>query len=270
VQDCDRRVFGVGEFVKVCCLFSLHGGCCCFWLTRPTFIQAGAEIHPTLSPAHIIMGIKETPLHELVTSPVSSPSPSRTTAMIPRTHLMFSHTTKGQPYNMELLSRFLKRMEGDRNEDVQREGMQPRLIDYELIVGEDGKRCVGFGWFAGGSFLVLTSPRFPPLSRTFVLTSEIRFVAFRGVRIYSDAKLYICCTLNSGGRTRIALSDGSRPSRTGRRQSVLGTSFCSVPILPLLYSFQINPNPITDLTFHFHSIHHVHIRTLLYRLYAQS
>jgi alpha-aminoadipic semialdehyde synthase len=161
VQDCDRRVFGVGEFVKVCCLFSLHGGCCCFWLTRPTFIQAGAEIHPTLSPAHIIMGIKETPLHELVTSPVSSPSPSRTTAMIPRTHLMFSHTTKGQPYNMELLSRFLKRMEGDRNEDVQREGMQPRLIDYELIVGEDGKRCVGFGWFAGGSFLVLTSYFFP-------------------------------------------------------------------------------------------------------------
>lgn len=31
------------------------------------------------------------------------------------------------------------------------EGGFPRLIDYELITGEDGKRTVGFGWFAGGT-----------------------------------------------------------------------------------------------------------------------
>ena len=31
-----------------------------------------------------------------------------------------------------------------------RVGMEPRLVDYELILGEDGKRSVGFGWFAGG------------------------------------------------------------------------------------------------------------------------
>lgn len=30
--------------------------------------------------------------------------------------------------------------------------MLPRLIDYELLVGEDGKRTVGFGWFAGGEY----------------------------------------------------------------------------------------------------------------------
>ena len=51
---------------------------------------------------------------------------------------MFSHTVKGQMYNMELHSKFL----GSAN--------APRLIDYELLTGEDGKRTVGFGWFAGG------------------------------------------------------------------------------------------------------------------------
>ncbi|THH32666.1 hypothetical protein EUX98_g1482, partial [Antrodiella citrinella] len=40
---------------------------------------------------------------------------------------------------MELLSKFLG----------PQEALPPRLIDYELLTGEDGKRTVGFGWFAG-------------------------------------------------------------------------------------------------------------------------
>jgi alpha-aminoadipic semialdehyde synthase len=110
-------------------------------VTDYTLFQAGAKVHPTLEPAHIVLGIKETPLDELVTSAVPmpgiSPGPS-----VPRTHLMFSHTTKGQPYNMELLSRFLSSQKNP--------SLQPRLIDYELLVGSDGKRTVGFGWLAGG------------------------------------------------------------------------------------------------------------------------
>ncbi|OJA21128.1 hypothetical protein AZE42_04358 [Rhizopogon vesiculosus] len=117
IQDCDRRVFPIDHFIK-----------------------AGAKVHPTLEPAHIVLGIKETPLDELVTSPVPMPGPGSTSS-VPRTHLMFSHTTKGQPYNMELLSRFLSAEESLSS--------QPRLIDYELLVGNDGKRTVGFGWFAG-------------------------------------------------------------------------------------------------------------------------
>ncbi|TBU53061.1 hypothetical protein BD310DRAFT_952348 [Dichomitus squalens] len=31
------------------------------------------------------------------------------------------------------------------------DALLPRLIDYELLTGEDGKRTVGFGWFAGGA-----------------------------------------------------------------------------------------------------------------------
>lgn len=68
---------------------------------------------------------------------------------------MFSHTTKGQAYNMGLLSKFLRKKDaiedgnGEIGVDVKK-GLKPRLIDYELLVGEDGKRTVGFGWFAGG------------------------------------------------------------------------------------------------------------------------
>ncbi|KIJ19435.1 hypothetical protein PAXINDRAFT_68974 [Paxillus involutus ATCC 200175] len=112
IQDCDRRVFPIDQYIK-----------------------AGARVHPTLEPAHIVLGIKETPLNELITSP---PRTTGSASPVPRTHLMFSHTTKGQPYNMELLSRFLGR-----------DHLLPRLIDYELLIGPDGKRTVAFGWFAG-------------------------------------------------------------------------------------------------------------------------
>jgi hypothetical protein len=64
---------------------------------------------------------------------------------------------------MELLSRFVKGRGGvggrvgghgsGENWTGSRARMEPRLVDYELILGEDGKRCVGFGWFAGGMSL---------------------------------------------------------------------------------------------------------------------
>ncbi|CAL1702401.1 unnamed protein product [Somion occarium] len=117
VQDCERRVWSSKEFV-----------------------EAGARVHPTLSPTHITIGIKEPPVHEMLVDPVPSPY-NGPPELLPRTHLMFSHTTKGQLYNMELLSKFLVSKDAT--------NLPARLIDYELLTGEDGKRTVGFGWFAG-------------------------------------------------------------------------------------------------------------------------
>ncbi|KAI0001339.1 Saccharopine dehydrogenase-domain-containing protein [Russula compacta] len=127
VQDCDRRVFPLEEYIR-----------------------AGAERHSTLEPAHLVLGIKETPLHSLVTSPVRSVNQN---VLAPRTHMMFSHTVKGQEYNMPLLSRFLTG--GDRYTDPKLTGdksspqLAARLVDYELLTGTEGKRTVAFGWHAG-------------------------------------------------------------------------------------------------------------------------
>ncbi|OSD00329.1 hypothetical protein PYCCODRAFT_1437464 [Trametes coccinea BRFM310] len=127
VQPCERRVF-----------------------TANDFLQAGAKLHPTLQPAHVIVGIKETPLPEVLTDPLPAPAANpqgaRHSPLVPRTQVMFSHTVKGQLYNMELLSKFL----ASENRSAPEGGaLLPRLIDYELLTGEDGKRTVGFGWFAG-------------------------------------------------------------------------------------------------------------------------
>ena len=96
-----------------------------------------------LSQAHIILGVKEPPLEEVFTDGVASPKDDSIAA---RVSLMFSHTTKGQAYNMPLLRKFLR----EQNEDKH---VKPAtLIDYELLVNDEGKRTVGFGHFAGGQF----------------------------------------------------------------------------------------------------------------------
>ena len=95
--------------------------------------QAGAKIGPSLESCSIILGIKEVPLNELLTSQVDNR---------PRTHLMFSHTAKGQKHNLPLLARFL---ESPQN---------PRLIDYEQLTDQNGKRTVAFGSFAGSAGVI--------------------------------------------------------------------------------------------------------------------
>ena len=111
-------------------------------------------MHSTLQPAHVIVGIKETPLPEVLTSPLSAPRQATLgdgLILVPRTQIMFSHTVKGQLYNMELLSKFL----ASENPAAPEGGaLLPRLIDYELLTGSVGKRTVGFGWFAGGECLL--------------------------------------------------------------------------------------------------------------------
>ncbi|KAH8995677.1 Saccharopine dehydrogenase-domain-containing protein [Lactarius akahatsu] len=124
IQECERRVFPVGEYIR-----------------------AGAEVHSTLAPAHLVVGIKETPLPSLITSPVPSITQG---SLVPRTHMMFSHTIKGQEFNIPLLSRFLAGGGKYADPHLAEDGsLGARLIDYELLTGPDGKRTVAFGWHAG-------------------------------------------------------------------------------------------------------------------------
>ena len=58
---------------------------------------------------------------------------------------MFSHTAKGQEYNMPLLARFVAPSWA--SDQIKQHF--PRLMDYELLTDNNGKRTVGFGWFAG-------------------------------------------------------------------------------------------------------------------------
>ena len=91
------------------------------------FERAGASLDETLDDCPIIFGIKEIPPDKLVRDKV---------------YFFFSHTTKGQPANMPMLRRLLD--------------LGCTLVDYELIVGDDGRRLVFFGRHAGYAGMIDT------------------------------------------------------------------------------------------------------------------
>ncbi len=82
--------------------------------------KSGAVITEDLSEARLIFGVKEVPIEHLIEN---------------KTFLFFSHTIKGQDYNMPLLNEILKK--------------NITLIDYELVRDAKGKRIIFFGQYAG-------------------------------------------------------------------------------------------------------------------------
>jgi alpha-aminoadipic semialdehyde synthase len=88
--------------------------------TSEEYKNAGAEISNDLASCDIIFGVKEVPIDDLIQD---------------KTFVFFSHTIKGQSYNMPLLQAIL-----DNN---------ITLIDYELVKNEKGLRTIFFGKFAG-------------------------------------------------------------------------------------------------------------------------
>ncbi|MBN1859463.1 hypothetical protein JW848_09695 [Candidatus Bipolaricaulota bacterium] len=88
--------------------------------TDDEYRAAGIPVVESLSDCPLIVGIKEIP-NEILESDKS--------------YLYFSHTIKGQPYNMPMLRRLLD--------------LGSTLIDYERIVDEQGRRLIFFGNFAG-------------------------------------------------------------------------------------------------------------------------
>jgi alpha-aminoadipic semialdehyde synthase len=80
----------------------------------------GAEIGEDLEECDVIIGVKEIPESSIIPK---------------KTYMCFSHTHKGQPYNMPMLKRFLD--------------SSCTLLDYECLTDEKGARLVAFGKFAG-------------------------------------------------------------------------------------------------------------------------
>lgn len=84
------------------------------------FAAAGAIVGPDLSPARLIVGIKEVPPHAIEPGKV---------------YMLFAHVIKGQSHNMPMLQQFM------------RQGCT--LIDYEKVTDDRGRRLIFFGWHAG-------------------------------------------------------------------------------------------------------------------------
>lgn len=81
---------------------------------------AGAILSEDISDCGVVLGVKEIPLD------VFRPE---------TTYVFFSHTIKGQAYNMPMLEKMME--------------LGCNLIDYERIADEDGRRLVSFSRFAG-------------------------------------------------------------------------------------------------------------------------
>lgn len=82
--------------------------------------ERGVTLDEDLSDCDVLIGVKEVPIPLLVAD---------------KTYFFFSHTHKEQAYNRDLLRAVLDK--------------KIRLIDYELLTNDKGKRLIAFGRFAG-------------------------------------------------------------------------------------------------------------------------
>jgi len=84
------------------------------------YIDVGATISEDLSSCLAVLAVKEIPINFIENG---------------KTYVFFSHTIKGQDYNMSLLQKMIDK--------------KTQLIDYECIVNEKGQRLIFFGRHAG-------------------------------------------------------------------------------------------------------------------------
>jgi len=95
--------------------------------SNESYKNVDAEVQEDLSKCQTIFAIKEIPLDFFETG---------------KTYIFFSHTTKGQKYNMQMLKKMMD--------------LKCNLIDYEKIVDQNGIRLLFFGRFAGLAGMVDT------------------------------------------------------------------------------------------------------------------
>jgi alpha-aminoadipic semialdehyde synthase len=82
--------------------------------------EAGAILHDDLSECDLIIGIKEIKIEDLLNN---------------KAYLYFSHTIKGQSYNMPMLQKLID--------------LKCTLMDYERMVNEKNQRLIFFSFHAG-------------------------------------------------------------------------------------------------------------------------
>jgi len=88
--------------------------------TDAEYSIAGAKVVSKLDNPDIVFGVKEMPIDFFEQE---------------KTYVFFSHTIKGQDYNMPLLKRMIEK--------------KVNLIEYEKITNDQGQRLIFFGRFAG-------------------------------------------------------------------------------------------------------------------------
>ena len=81
---------------------------------------AGVPVVEDVSDCDVLMGVKEVPIDQLIAD---------------TTYFCFSHTIKEQSYNRKLLQAIVQK--------------NIRLIDYEVLTDDQGRRLIAFGKFAG-------------------------------------------------------------------------------------------------------------------------
>lgn len=84
------------------------------------YLEAGITLSEDMASCDLLMGIKEVPVEQLIPG---------------MTYCFFSHTIKEQAYNRKLLQSILEK--------------KIKLIDYEVLTDEKGRRLIAFGRFAG-------------------------------------------------------------------------------------------------------------------------
>ena len=88
--------------------------------TDEEYESRGANVNEDLSSSPVVLAVKEIPIDFFEPR---------------KTYVFFSHTIKGQKYNMPMLKKMM--------------ALECNLIDYEKITDENGRRLVFFGKFAG-------------------------------------------------------------------------------------------------------------------------
>lgn len=89
------------------------------------YAAAGAVVQEDICPSRMVFAIKEIPIETLAQGKV---------------YVFFSHTAKGQSYNMPMLKRMME--------------LGCTIIDYEKIVNDKGQRLLYFGSYAGQAGMI--------------------------------------------------------------------------------------------------------------------